>query len=330
MCANTVVAAALMDEIRAAESRLAGLALRTPLIRLNAPDIAAEIWLKLENLQPVGAFKIRSVGNILKSTDPEKLQGGVYTASSGNSGYALAWLARRLGVAATIFMPETAPRGKCALIRRMGARVRVVSYSDWWDIICNHEAAGQSGRYVDAVCDPAAIAGNATIGLEILQDLPGVDTIVVPFGGGGVSGGIASAVRILKPDTHVFAAECETSTALKSAFEAGQIVNVEHQPSFISGIGSTSVLPEMWPVLQQLLDGSIVASLEAVAEAIRILFESNRVVAEAAGATALAAALPLTANGPVVCVITGGNIDRDHMITILQGRVPGVTCLSQG
>lgn len=329
MSTNTVVTAARIEEIRAAESRLAGLALRSPLIRLNAPDVTAEIWLKLENLQPVGAFKIRSVGNILKSADPEKLRRGVYTASSGNSGYALAWLARRLGISATTYVPETAPEGKCALIRRMGAQVRVVPYSDWWDIICNHEAAGQSGMYVDAVCDPAAIAGNATIGMEILHDLPGVDTIVVPFGGGGVSSGIASAVRILKPDTHVFAAECVTSTALKSAFEAGRIVEVEHRPSFISGIGATSVLPEMWPLLQQLLDGSIVTSLESVADAIRVLFESNRVVAEAAGATALAAALSLTANGPVVCVITGGNIDKAHMIEILQGKVPGATCLNQ-
>lgn len=328
MNTNRVVEAALIDEIRAAESRLAGLALRTPLIRLNAPDAAAEIYLKLESLQPVGAFKIRSVGNILKSTDPAKLRQGVYTASSGNSGYALAWLARRLGISATAYVPETAPEGKCASIRRMGAQVRVVPYADWWDIICNHGIAGEPAMYVDAVCDPAAIAGNATIGLEILQDLPAVDRIVVPFGGGGVSCGIASAVQALQPDTHVFAAECETSTALKSAFEAGQPVEVEHRPSFISGIGATSVLPEMWPLLRQLLDGSIVSSLEAVANAIRILFESNRVVAEAAGATALAAALSLPANGPVVCVITGGNIDTAHMIEILQGRVPGAVTLS--
>jgi len=323
------VEAVSIDEIRAAESRLSGLALRTPLIRLNAPDDAGEIYLKLENLQPVGAFKIRSIGNILSSTDPEKLRLGVYTASSGNSGYALAWLARRLGVAATVYVPESAPEGKLASIRRMGAQVKLVPYADWWDIICKHEVVGEPGMYVDAVCGPAALAGNATIGLEIIQELPDVDTIVVPFGGGGVSCGIASAVAALKPDTHVFGAECETSTALKSAFEAGQIVEVEHKTSFISGIGATSVLPEMWPLLQQLLEGSIVSSLEAVTDAIRVLFESNRVVAEAAGATALAAALSSDANGPVVCVITGGNIDNSHMIEVLQGRVPRANSLDQ-
>ncbi|MEE8496655.1 MAG: pyridoxal-phosphate dependent enzyme [Xanthomonadales bacterium] len=313
-----------MDEIRAAESRIAGLAVRTPMIRLNDPDTPADIYLKLENLQPVGAFKIRSIGNILESTRAEKLRHGVYTASSGNSGYALAWLAQRRGIPATVYVPESAPEGKCALIRRMGARIKMIPYADWWDIICNHISVGEQGLYIDAVCDPAAIAGNATIGLEILQDLPDVDTVVVPFGGGGVSCGIASAVRALKPDTRVLAAESEMSTPFSSALEAGQIVQVENQPSFISGIGASSVLAEMWPLTRRILDGSVVSSLRDVADAIRILFESNHVVAEGAGATALAGALSVDAGGPIVCVITGGNIDRAHMITILEGGIPAI------
>lgn len=321
---NCAVEAATMDEIRAAESRIAGLALRTPLVRLNDPDTPADIYLKLENLQPVGAFKIRSIGNILKSTRVEKLRGGVYTASSGNSGYALAWLARRLGIPATVYVPEFAPEGKCASIRRMGAEIKVLPYADWWDIICNHTSAGEQGLYIDAVCDPAAIAGNATIGLEILQDLPDVETVVVPFGGGGVSCGIASAIRVLKPDTRVLAAESEMSTPFSSALEAGQIVQVENKPSFISGIGASSVLAEMWPLTRRMLDGSVVSSLRDVADAIRILFDSNRVVAEGAGATALAGALSVDSGGPIVCVISGGNIDRAHMITILEGGVPAV------
>lgn len=319
---NGAVEAATMDEIRAAESRIAGLAVRTPMIRLNDPDTPADIYLKLENLQPVGAFKIRSIGNILESTRAEKLRHGVYTASSGNSGYALAWLAQRRGIPATVYVPESAPEGKCASIRRMGARIKMIPYADWWDIICNHISAGEQGLYIDAVCDPAAIAGNATIGLEILQDLPDVDTVVVPFGGGGVSCGIASAVRALKPDTRVLAAESEMSTPFSSALEAGQIVQVENQPSFISGIGASSVLAEMWPLTRRILDGSVVSSLRDVADAIRILFESNHVVAEGAGATALAGALSVDAGGPIVCVITGGNIDRAHMITILEGGIP--------
>jgi len=219
---NAVVEASTLEEIRAAETRLAGLAIRTPLIRLNHPDTSTDIYLKLENLQPVGAFKIRSLGNIIKSTDAGKLRRGVYTASSGNSGYALAWLARRLGIPATVYVPETAPEGKRASISRMGAQIKILPYADWWDIICSHSSPGEQGFYVDAVCDPAALAGNATIALEILQDLPEVDTIFVPFGGGGVSCGIASAVRALKPDTRVLAAESEMSTPFTSALEAGR------------------------------------------------------------------------------------------------------------
>lgn len=313
-----------LDEIRAAEARLGGLALRTPLIRLNYPDTQADIYLKLENLQPVGAFKIRSLGNVIMSANAQQLRNGVYTASSGNSGYALAWLARRWGIAATVYVPDTAPEGKCASIRRMGAQIKVLPYVDWWDIICNHGTAGESGFFVDAVCDPAAIAGNATIGLEILHELPDVATIVVPFGGGGVSCGIASAVRALKPDTRMLAAESEMSTPCASALEAGQVVAVEHQPSFISGIGALSVLPEMWPLVRRMLDGSVVSSLRAVADAIQILFEFHHVVAEGAGAAALAGALSADAGGPVVCVITGGNIDRSHMITILEGGIPAI------
>jgi len=316
------VQAPTADEISAAESRLAGLALRTPLIRLNYPETEAEIYLKLENLQPVGAFKIRSMGNILKSTDAGKLRHGVYTASSGNSGFALAWLARHLGIPATVYVPDTAPEGKIASIRRAGAQIKVSPYADWWDIIRNHGLDSEQGFFVDAVCDPAAIAGNATIGLEIVHDLPGVGTIIVPFGGGGVSCGIASGVHALKPDTRILAAESELSTPFSSALEAGRPVAVEQRPGFISGIGGLSVLPEMWPLARRLLDGSVVSSLPAVADAVRILFEFNRIVAEGASATALAAALSMKADGPIVCVITGGNIDKAHMITILEGGVP--------
>ncbi len=312
-----------IEEIRAAETRLKGLVLHTPLIRLNYPDTGADIYLKLENLQPVGAFKIRCVGNILRSTEPEKLRDGVYTASSGNSGYALAWLARNMGLPATVYVPDSAPSGKCASMQQMGATVKPLPFADWWHIICEHQLPAEKGFYVDAVCNPAAMPGNATIGLEILRDLPDVDTIIVPFGGGGVSCGIASAVRELKPETRIFAAESEVSTPFSSALEAGQVVPVECKPSFISGIGALSMLPEMWPLARRILDGSIVSPLAKVADAVRIMFECNRVVAEGAGATSLAAALSMEADGPIVCVITGGNIDKAHMVTILEGGIPG-------
>jgi len=319
---NRELDAPLLDEIRLAASRLNGLAVRTPLIRLNYPDSPCEIYLKLENLQPVGSFKIRALGNLLRSTDPAKLLDGVYTASTGNSGYTLAWLGRKLGIPVTVYVPDTAPQGKCELMRRMGARLKVLSYARWWGVVCDRHVAGEPGLFIDPVREPAAIAGNATIGIEILDDLPAVNTIVVPFGGGGVSCGIAAAVRALKPDTQVLAAESEVATPFSSALQAGHVVAVDYKPSFISGIGALSVLPEIWPLARRMLNGSVVVSLSAVADAIRILFECNRVVAEGAGATALAGALSVDAGGPVVCVITGGNIDRAHMIRILEGGIP--------
>jgi threonine dehydratase len=207
-------------------------------------------------------------------------------------------------------------------MQKAGAKVITLPYADWWSIICEHKLPGVEGMYVDAVCNPAAMPGNATIGLEILQDLPEVDTIIVPFGGGGVSCGIASAIRALKPDTRVIAAESELSTPFSSALEAGKVVTVKSNPGFISGIGGLSMLHEMWPLASSILDGSVVSPVAAVADAVRILFEYNRVVAEGAGAASLAGALTIEADGPIVCVITGGNIDKAHMATILAGGIP--------
>lgn len=311
-----------IEEVRSTADRLRGLALHTPLIRFNPPDGSPDIYLKLENLQPVGAFKVRSMGNIFLTTEPEVLERGVYTASSGNAGYGLAWMARRMGVPATVYVPESAPQGKCDAIRRLGAQIRTVPYAQWWEIIRNHGTDSEEGLFVDAVCNAAALAGNATVGLEIIEDLPDVGTIVVPFGGGGLGCGIAAAVKALKPDTRIVGAECETATPLTAALAAGHPVDVEHRPSFVSGIGATCVLDEMWPLVRHLLDGALVASLAAVADAVRMLFEYNRVVAEGGGATSLAAALGAESDGPVVCVISGGNIDKEHMCAILQGRQP--------
>ena len=179
-----------LDKIRAAQARLAGLAIKTPLIRLNYPKAQSEIYLKLENLQPVGAFKIRCVGNIIKSASTEQLENGVYTASSGNSGYTMSWLAQRLGIPATVYVPDTAPKTKCDAIRRVGAELKPLPFDDWWEILVNHHVPGEAGMFVDAVCDPAAMPGNGTIGLEILDDLPDVDTGGMT--GSGATGGGAS------------------------------------------------------------------------------------------------------------------------------------------
>ncbi len=307
-----------LQEIRAAAKRLAPHILRTPLLRLNHYDGEGEIFLKLENLQPIGVFKVRSMGNAMMTADASILAHGAYTASSGNSGLGLAWAAHKLGISATIYAPESAPASKLEAIRGFGAQIHRLVDDRWWQIIKNNGHPTDPGLYVDAVRNRAAIAGNGTIGLEILEQLPDVDRVLVPFGGGGVASGIASAIRALNPDVRVIVAESDAAAPLTAAFKAGRPVAVDVKPSFITGAGAPSVLTEMWPLVSELIDDTVVSSVSNVADAVRLLFESNRVVAEGAGAIAVAGALSGTAGtGKTVCVVTGGNIDREIMTRIL-------------
>lgn len=308
-----------LAEIEAAATRIAGAAIRTPLVRLNVEDAPAEIYLKLENLQPIGSFKIRGAANVLALAGSEALQEGVYTASAGNMAQGVGWMARRLGVPFSVVVPDHAPATKLAAIERLGGSIVKVPFDDWWHVITTHEFEGQSGFFVHPVSDPAVIAGNATIGLELLEDLPDLDAVVVPYGGGGLSSGIASALRALRPEIPVFAAEVATAAPLAAALAAGRPVEVTYTDSFVDGIGSTSVLEEMWPLVSGLLAGSLVAELDDVRAAIRLLVDRNRVVAEGAGATAMAVTLGGAAGGgKVVCIVSGGNIDVTKLTAILS------------
>lgn len=313
-----------LDQIYAAQKQIAGKAIRTPLVRLNGSPPAAEIHLKLENLQPINSFKLRGASNAMALADPDHLASGVYTASAGNAAQGVAWNAARLGIACSIIVPEGAPETKLAAIRRLGARLITVSYDEWWQVRVDHcYPPLERALYVDPASDPAVMAGNGTIGLEILEDLPDVDTILIPWGSGGLSCGIASAVRALKPKTRLYACEVSTAAPLAAAWKAGSPQQIRYIPSFVDGIGAKGVLEEMWPLASRLLDGSLVMELEEVACAVRVLFESSRIVAEGAGATPVAAALASRAgNGKIACVVSGGNIDTHTMIAILEGRLP--------
>ncbi len=312
-----------IGQIRAARARISDLALRTPLLRLNVEDAAAEIHLKLENLQPIGSFKVRGATNAMRLASPQMLAKGVYTASAGNMAQGVAYAARRLGVPCRVVVPDHAPKTKLKAIKRLGAEYIKVPFDQWWQVILTHRFDGLGGLFIHPVSDPAVIAGNGTIGLEILEDLPDVDAIVVPYGGGGLSSGIASAVRAVRPHTKVFAAEVETAAPLAASLAAGEPREVEYVASFVDGIGAKSVLSEMWPLVQTLLDGSLVVSLDETAEAIRLLADRNRVIAEGAGAASVAAALAGKAGaGTVVCVVSGGNIDAATLAAILDGRGP--------
>ena len=317
------LSAPTLADLHAARDRIRGLALRTPLVRLNTDSAAAEIWLKLECLQPIGSFKLRGALNAMLQQSPDALRDGVYTASAGNMAQGVAWAARMLGVACRVIVPEHAPATKVAAVERLGGIVKRVSFDEWWKILVDHGAPDERGFFVHPVSDAAVVAGNGTIGLEIADELSDIDSVVVPYGGGGLSCGIAAAVRALSPRTRVFAAEVDTAAPLAASLAAGEPRAIAYTPSFVDGIGGKSVLPEMWPLAQSLLAGSLVQSLGEVAGALRLIIARNRVVSEGAGAAAVAAALAGKAgSGRVVCVISGGNIDADKLAGILREEIP--------
>lgn len=312
-----------IEEIRAAQNRIAGSVIRTPLVRFFKKDTPAQIYLKLENLQPIGSFKLRGAGNAIRLAEKEIVSQGVYTASMGNMAQGVAWNAGKLGIPCSVVVPDNAPEAKLNAIRRLGGEIIKVAFEEWWKVLVSGKYEGIQGYFIHPVTDPKVIAGNGTIGIEILEDLPDVDAVVIPFGGGGLSSGIASAIRSLKPDTKIFACEVETAAPLALSIKSGKPCEVDYKRSFVEGIGGKSVLSEMWPLVSKLLDGSLVMSLEEIAEAIRLLVEYNSVVAEGAGAAPVAAALAGKAGtGKVACVISGGNIDADKLITILNGQIP--------
>ena len=318
---DKALSAPALADIRMAAEVLAPYIIRSPLLQLKPDGRSNEIFLKLESLQPIGAFKVRPMGNILLNTKPEALQNGVYTASSGNAGLGLAWMANELGLAATVYAPESAPTDKLATIRQLGADVQLLTDNDWWQIILNSGHPPDPGVYVDAVRDPAAMAGSGTIGLEIVEQLPDVDTVLIPFGGGGLSCGLATAMRALKPEIRIIVAESDAATPVTAALQAGKPVAVEMKPSFISGAGASTILAEMWPLVSELVDDTIVVPVSGVADAIRLLFVRNKIVAEGAGALALAAALTEKHNfGKSVCIVSGGNIDPEVMALILRNQ----------
>ncbi len=313
-----------IESIRKARERLGSLVLRTPLVPTESPQGDGPLYLKLENLQPTGSFKVRGAGNSILAARESGAVRGVYTTSAGNMAQALAWHAQRLGVPCTTIVPETAPEAKLAGIRRFGAEILQLPWDEVWNITLRADYPPFRDRlYVPPFNHPNMIAGNGTIGLEIFEDLPEVATVYVAIGGGGLIAGIASALRDLKPSVRVIAVEPETATAFTTSLREGKASEVTRTPSFVDGSGSSSVFPQMWSRLNGLVKESRVVSLEETASSIRFLFDRHRVVAEGAAGTAVAAARrDGGARGVSVAVVSGGNIDPAKLWTILSGSVP--------
>jgi threonine dehydratase len=313
-----------LEQVREARERIAGAVVRTPLVRVET-DVDMEIWLKLENLQPIGSFKLRGALNVMRSLPSDQLVDGVYTASAGNMAQGVAWSARHLGVRATAVVPDTAPAAKLDAIARLGASVEKVPYDEWWSAMRDGGRAGMRGTFVHPFADERVMAGNGTIGLEILEDLPEVDEILVPWGGGGLTCGIAAAARALSPRVRVHACEVGGAAPFTASLAAGSPVAIENRKSFVDGIGGRGVFPEIWSIAQDLVASSFVVAVASVAEAVQLIAQRARCVAEGAGAAPLAAALsgrPNMLGRRVVCVVSGGNIDAIKLAAILRGEVP--------
>jgi threonine dehydratase len=313
----------LEAEVASARAHIAGVARRTPLWRLAVDVPGANIFLKLENLQPLGSFKIRAAVNAMKSKSAADLKGGVLGASAGNFGLGLALVAKQMGIPATIVAPDSAAQTKTDALKALGANVIRVPFADWWQVLMTRKFEGAQGAFFHPVAEQAVVAGNATIGAEIVEDFDAIDAVVVPFGGGGLISGIGSVMRRMQPQARMLAVEAETARPLAAALKAGHPVKVTHTPSFVDGIGSGMVLEEMWPLIRENVDAALDVSLREIGDAVRLLAMKHRVIAEGAGAASVAAALSGKAGkGNIVCVVSGGNIDAAKLTAILSGHDP--------
>ena len=305
--AQQVLAATRADFEAVARSMSADVIV-SPLLPLHCTE-RQSISLKAENLQPFGSFKVRAGVAALAAIEPAALAHGVVTASAGNFAQGLAFAAKRRNVPLTVHVPETAAAVKVAAVEALGASIVRHPFDAWWHIMQTRACGDTRATFVHPVCEPAVIIGNGAIGLELLQQQPAFDTVLVPFGGGGLVCGIAQALRSSGWRGRVIACEVETSTPLAAAFAHGGPVPVQRQPSFIDGIGSRGVLEEMWPLLQRLVDDVVVVSVDEAKAALRALARDNHLLVEGAGAVALAAALKASPSTQRIAVLSGGNID---------------------
>jgi len=309
-----------LAEIEAARGRIAGTCVRTPLVKLELGPGFPDIRLKLENLQPINAYKLRGAANAVAMLSEAERAKGVWTISAGNAGQGVAYAARKAGVPCTVVAIETAPKSKLERMAALGARLVTVSYTEAWKALDERAYPGVEGTFIHPFDDHNFIAGHATMGLEILEDAPDAAAVIGGVGGGGLVTGVGSAIKALRPDIKIWTAEPETAAPAAQSFAMGSPqVYPEWQASFVDGAGGQSLFPRMWERLLPVVDGNIVVSLDQTRRAMRLMAEKARVIAEGAGALPLAAALTGEAGqGPIVCIVSGGNIDMSTFCEILQ------------
>jgi len=309
-----------LAEIEAARVRIAPMVIRTPLVRLDLEPALPDVRLKLENLQPINAYKLRGAANAVARLSDAERKRGVWTISAGNAGQGVAYAARAAGIPCTVVAFDTAPTSKIARMRDLGARLILVPYDVAWAALEARRHPDAEGTFVHPFDDHDFIVGNATMGLEILEDAPDTAAVILPAGGGGLIAGVGAAIKALRPDIAVWSAEPETAAPVARSFALGSPQGFpDWQASFVDGAGGKSVFPRMWTRLRPVVDGNIVVTLDQTRQAMRLMAEKARVIAEGAGALALAAALTGQAGrGPIVAVVSGGNIDLETFCEILQ------------
>ena len=310
-----------LGDIEAARERIAGTVLRTPLVKLDLGPGGPDIRLKLENLQPTNAYKIRGASNAIARLSDEERARGVWTISAGNAGQGVAYAARAAGIPCSVVAIETAPQTKLDRMRALGATIIPVSYTEAWKAAEAHEFDGLDGTFVHPFDNYDFIAGHGTMGLEIVEDCPDVKTVIAAIGGGGLITGVGSAVKALKPDVRVIGSEPETASPYAYSLSVGRPSKfADWQASFVDGAGGQSVTQRMWDRMQPVVDGAVIVTLDQVRDSMRLMAEKARVISEGAGALALAAALTGEAgDGPIVCVVSGGNIDIGKFAELVTG-----------
>lgn len=301
----------LLSDIEAARESVADTVLRTPLVRLELGGDAPEIWLKLENLQPTNAYKIRGAANAVAKLSDEERARGVWTISAGNAGQGVAYAARAAGISCSVVAIETAPQTKLDRMRALGATIVPVSYEQAWQAAEAHAFEGLDGTFIHPFDNHDFIAGHGTMGLEIVEQLPEVRTVIAAIGGGGLITGVGSAVKALRPEVTVLGAEPETASPYAySLRQGGPSKFPDWQASFVDGAGGKSVTTRMWQRMQPIVDGTMTVTLDQTSSAMRLIAEKTRTIAEGAGALSLAAAMAGQASdGPIVCIVSGGNVD---------------------
>jgi threonine dehydratase len=312
-----------LSEIRGAQKRIAGTIVRTPLVRLELGPGFPDIRLKLENLQPINAYKLRGAANAVAMLSDSERKRGVWTISAGNAGQGVAYAARKAGVPSTVVAIESAPQAKLDRMRALGAKLILVPYEVAWQTLEARAYPGADGTFIHPFDDDNFISGHGTMGLEILEDEPETAAVIGGIGGGGLITGVGSAIKALKPDVRVFGAEPETAAPAALSFEKGSPQVFEKwEASFVDGAGGQSMFPRMWERMKPLVEGYIVVTLEETKTAMRMMAEKARVIAEGAGALPLAAALTGKAgNGPIVAIVSGGNIDLKKFFELI-GATP--------